>query len=109
MSDVELGCGGPDAGQRAVLLARALCSDAALYGGHPCLSCQAMARQVVARAGEHELQALMSAGARPGTFEAPLHGTSQKTSRSQWARVLSTLGSRPALSAALAVGDGASG
>jgi len=109
MSDVELGRGDPDAGQRAVLLARALCTDAALYGGHPCLSCQWVARQLVARVGDQELQAVFSAGGRPAAFEAPPHGTSQKTSRSHWARVLSSVGSQPALTASLAAGDGAQG
>ena len=110
MNGVELGHGGPDAGQRAVLLARAVCTDAALYGGHACLPCQAVARELVARAGDPDLPPVRSAGARPGAIEAPPHGTSQRTSRSHWARVLSTIaGSQSALTAALATGDGASG
>lgn len=109
MNDMELGYGGPPTGQRAVLLARALCTDAASYGGHPCLSCQAVARQLVARAGEQELLAALGAKSRPRPFEAPPHGTSQKTSRSHWARVLSSIADQPALAVAVVTGDGAPG
>jgi predicted Fe-S protein YdhL (DUF1289 family) len=76
--------------QRASEFAQALCSDAHLYGGHPCLGCQQAAHELVEWSSEEDPEAV--AVGRVGwvtRVEAPSHGTSLKTSESRWARVLS--------------------
>jgi len=109
VNDVEFGHDDPDAGQRAVLLARALCTDAPLYGGHPCLSCQAIARRLLARTAGQDLQPVLIGGAGGRAVEAPPHGTNQKASRSHCARLLSTLADQSVLTAPRATGDGDQG
>jgi hypothetical protein len=67
--------------QRARELAQALCSDAHLYGGHPCLCCQQAARQLVEGSSEEAVTEV----------ESPSHGMSLKRVESRWALVLSSI------------------
>ena len=82
---MDLGIGADVSGaarERAVRLARSLCADAGLYGGHACLSCQTVAWQVVARAGVDVLETRLP--------PAP-HGGSDRTARVHRARVLAAI------------------
>jgi hypothetical protein len=80
-----------------VRLARELCGDAHLYGGHACLSCQSAARQLMAR----------SDGAVP--IQSPPHGTSHRASRSHWARLLAGTASIVGMLGFMLVGASAAG
>jgi hypothetical protein len=78
---VEMGSGVPDSVRAGtVQLARALCTDAHLYGGHACLACQSAAWQLMARSG--------GTVAGPGLIASPPHGLSQRTCEAHWARLL---------------------
>lgn len=89
--NVELQPGFPDpVWQRAVQLARALCTNAHLYGGHACLSCQSAARKLLTRFGEDGLGRAPGDGGR-ASVEPPPHGTSSKSSQSHWRQALARI------------------
>ena len=75
----------------AVELARALCADAGLYGGHACLNCQQAARWLTRQSSD--------AAGQAREIRLPPHGTSCKASQSRWELALASLREEPGLPA----------